>query len=63
MTLTIEARMQMLGNISEPHAKAVLPTVEAWAVRAENLSRFMQQNSPPTLSPITAFVSSERLWR
>jgi hypothetical protein len=63
MPMTIEARMQMIGTIAENHAEEARPTVEAWARRAKNLTGFMHGNAPATLSPITAFVCSERMWR
>lgn len=63
MPLSTEARMQMIGPISDTHADAARPTVEAWAVRAENLTRFCNTMLTPQVSPITAFVSSEKLWR
>ncbi len=63
MSITIEARMQMIGPIAASHAEEVRPTVEAWAQRADNLSAFMREKSSAALSPITAFVSSERQWR
>ncbi|EJJ29814.1 hypothetical protein [Rhizobium sp. CF142] len=63
MPLSLEARMQMIGPISEDHAETVRPTVEAWAARAENLAIFCNKALSPETSPITAFVSSEILWR
>jgi hypothetical protein len=63
MTLSLDARMQMVGPISDDHAEAARPTIEAWAVRAENLTAFFNRTLSPETSPITAFVSSEFLWR
>jgi hypothetical protein len=63
MPLSLDIRMQMIGPISDNHAEAARPTVEAWAVRAENLAIFCNKTLSPATSPITAFVSSEILWR
>jgi hypothetical protein len=63
MPLSLEARLQMIGPISDDHAKAAVPTIEAWAARAENLTAFFNRTLSPETSPITAFVSSERLSR
>ncbi|OBZ95678.1 hypothetical protein ADU59_09920 [Pararhizobium polonicum] len=63
MPLSLDARMQMIGPISQDHAEAARPTVGAWAVRAENLAAFCNRTLSPETSPITAFVSSEVLWR
>ncbi|NTJ11673.1 hypothetical protein [Rhizobium lusitanum] len=63
MPLSIASRMQMIGPISDTHADAARQTVEAWAARAEKLTCFCNTMLTPEISPITAFVSSEKLWR
>ncbi|MCJ9720361.1 hypothetical protein MOV66_16285 [Agrobacterium sp. SHOUNA12C] len=62
MTLSLDARLQMIGPISDDDKRAVLPTVAAWAERANNVSRFANAWLTTDLSPITAFVSSEARW-
>ncbi|WP_320203136.1 hypothetical protein [Agrobacterium rosae] len=63
MPLSIASRMLMIGPISDTDANAARPTVEAWAARAESLTTFFNQTLSAETSPITAFVSSEILWR
>jgi hypothetical protein len=63
MSLSLDTRMQMIGPISDDHAEAVRPTVAAWAERADNLTGFFIMTLSTDTPPITAFVSSERLWR
>ncbi|WP_334173836.1 hypothetical protein [Pseudoxanthobacter sp.] len=59
MSLSLSARMEALGPLSEAHREAVLPTVEAWAGRAGRLMQMSETVLEPGTSPITAFVASE----
>lgn len=63
MSLSIASRMHMIRPISDRHADAVHPTVEAWATRAESLTTFVNKTLSAETPPITAFVSSEILQR
>ncbi|PYE94910.1 hypothetical protein C8J35_109178 [Rhizobium sp. PP-F2F-G38] len=63
MSLSLAARMEMMGPLTEEHVECVRPTVAAWAERAVNVTRFHDRFLSAGISPITAFVASEMKWR
>lgn len=59
MTISLAARLEMIGPLSEDRRRALEPTLEEWAGRGERVATFGRAHITPDVSPITAFVSSE----
>ncbi|PIP00077.1 conserved hypothetical protein [uncultured Pleomorphomonas sp.] len=59
MPLSLAARLEMIGPLSDEHRGALAATLAEWAERGERVTAFGRARIAADVSPITAFVSSE----